>query len=1674
MRLATCLLPLFCALFLGLSASGQIGNEWIDYNAQYWHLPVVEDGVQRLEYNQLQNAGFPVNGLSSADLQVYSRGSAQRIQIVDGGDGTFDQGDYVLFRVQKNDGWLDREIYQTPGDQNNPHYSNFNDTARVYITRLSGVNLARTALYSSTTPIETLPQIDYVLSRSLGSYHEGYFFGVQDQNGFALPWYQEAEGWYDSRFGKGQTRSKDLPTPNAYQGNNAPFPKVKAVSASASLASGIWNHHLQVGYGNTFIPVIDTVYYGYQLNSFAFDLPNQNLDNITRISHRSVDDLGVATDYHVISNIEITYARNLDFGAVNKAEFVVQNPGGNEALLNISAFGGTNPRCFVVEQNGFKWELPLTENNGELLTIVPFEGASSRELLLIDESLYANEINLDPVSSSAFFTNYLSAPVDSAMIIITHPKLFSSANNYAAYKNNSGLPCVVVDVNQLYHQYAAGIYKHPLSIRRFCEDLLNTWPVAPSHLFFLGKSIHEMNISSTVGARNNEDKYARNLVPSYGHPTSDLAFTAGLNGTLYEAAIPSGRLSAVDNEAVLDYLNKVVEFESAERAEWMKNVLHFGGGGNQFEQSLFRGYLENYENIVEDVCFGGDVFSFYKSSTDPIQISVSDSIQLLIEEGVSLMTFFGHASSTGFDVNIDSPATYDNQGKYPLLIGNSCYTGNIHLSQGLSTSEEFVLAPNAGVIGFIAKGDLGLPSYLNTWTSSFYDQVFRTNYGKSLGQCMVGAVQAFQGNFQNLYSENAALTFALHGDPSIVLNSWPKPDLVVAPEDISFVPENLNSALDNFEVHVNITNIGKLIESGFGLELVRHFPDGSDTSIFIDIEQMAFQNEVVFNLPLEPLRGLGVNTFDVYVDYPSIQVDEMENATNNIVIGKSINITSGNIFPVYPYEYSVIPEVNGSFYASTGDPLSELKPYRFQIDKAPTFDSPAFQEEVLMGEGGLLAWEPGVFWEEGVYYWRCSPDSSAENDFDWRSSSFEILNSERGWGQADYGQFIQNQRSQLSPNAETESINFFSAEVPLKATVYGSPENTFESSATRYLISGQAMEYAGCGGTPALHVAVMDSSTLIPWASNYDNTYPENDFGNVLACANARQRPENYFIFRQNDAAQLQGMVNMIENSVEDGHYLLIYTWQYVDYDGWENNAPEVFDMFANLGANQVGLGQDSVPFIFFMEKGNPESIVEVVGSAIDSYLELEALMTGTLGSGRMETRRLGVSPSWERFEWQAQGNENDELRLELKGRSLENTPFEVAEYDNLSGEVLNLAELIDGNEYPYIEIDALLRDEEDQSAPQLDHWRLLGTHAPECALNAAVGYYFPKDSLMAGEDLAICIAVSNAGELPMDSILMSYTIEKDGLIRQEKRFRLDSLRVGEHLIDTVYLSTIDLVGAHTLKVEANAFNPELGTYDQLEQYRFNNHFQRNFTVLDDRINPLLEVTFDGRRILNGDIVSAAPLIRVSLDDENPYLLMNQLADTSSFKMYVQHPNGEQKPVFFANENEVLWLPAGEDNKVAFEYRPQFEQDGKYRLLVQAQDKSGNSSGDLDYTIDFEVITENSITDVLNYPNPFTTRTQFVFTLTGNTPPDEIYIQIMNISGRVVREIRTEEFGPMIIGRNRSEYWWDGRDQYGDPLANGVYLYRVVAKLNGVEVKHRDSGASAFFTKGIGKMYLMR
>jgi flagellar hook assembly protein FlgD len=128
----------------------------------------------------------------------------------------------------------------------------------------------------------------------------------------------------------------------------------------------------------------------------------------------------------------------------------------------------------------------------------------------------------------------------------------------------------------------------------------------------------------------------------------------------------------------------------------------------------------------------------------------------------------------------------------------------------------------------------------------------------------------------------------------------------------------------------------------------------------------------------------------------------------------------------------------------------------------------------------------------------------------------------------------------------------------------------------------------------------------------------------------------------------------------------------------------------------------------------------------------------------------------------------------------------------------------------------------------------------------------------------------------------------------------------------------------------------------------------------------------------------------------------------------------------------------------------------------------------VEYTISFEVINKPTVTNVLNYPNPFSTSTRFVFTLTGSEVPDYFKIQILTISGKIVRDISKHELGNIHIGRNITDYAWDGKDEYGDPLAIGLYLYRVITQLDGKTLEHRESGADPFFTQGYGKMYLIR
>ncbi len=113
--------------------------------------------------------------------------------------------------------------------------------------------------------------------------------------------------------------------------------------------------------------------------------------------------------------------------------------------------------------------------------------------------------------------------------------------------------------------------------------------------------------------------------------------------------------------------------------------------------------------------------------------------------------------------------------------------------------------------------------------------------------------------------------------------------------------------------------------------------------------------------------------------------------------------------------------------------------------------------------------------------------------------------------------------------------------------------------------------------------------------------------------------------------------------------------------------------------------------------------------------------------------------------------------------------------------------------------------------------------------------------------------------------------------------------------------------------------------------------------------------------------------------------------------------------------------------------------EGRHTLAVKAWDIYNNSSNASTY---FEVHSSSqlSIQNVVNFPNPFARSTTFTFQR-ASTDPIDVEIKIYTVAGRLIQVLET----PSIVDRF-VQIPWDGRDRDGSELANGVYLYRVIAK----------------------------
>lgn len=1502
-------------------------------------------------------------------------------------------------------------------------------------------------------------------------------------------------------------------TPAPYTGTGAPPARVTATAAAQnSIGNTLQNHHLILKYGPGLSTVgKDTIYGGAVVMRASFDMPTSAMGPTTTIRYNAPHDLngpGQAggsgypnyLDWQVVSNVVMKYPRTMDMSANSTALVEVPAGGGSVQRLDLTGVSGT-PVVYAWGDTVRRINPVLGSAYHALFPSAP--GSADTRVLVFSQQSIQPITALRRATASGYFTDYGSLDVDSALLIVAHESLMNGANAYRTYRQSEApMPqrynTLAIDVDELYDQFGAGVPKNAGGIRMFCKHLFDTWSVAPRGLFLLGKAVNTWGAfaSGQPSIRPDVDgAYARTLVPTYGYPSSDQCFTTGLNFDGRRMDIPVGRLSANSNAEVLGYLEKVraTELEASTPALWQKNIMHFAGGINASEINTHGAILDALGQIATDTLFGANLIPFRKNTSSVIGQASADSVRHFIEdEGVTLMTFLAHAYSSSFDITIDEPQNYDWGGKHPMIIGNSCYIGNVHLNGVFSTSEQWVHLPEAGPISFLASIAQGFRPYLVTFTNGFYESFSRLNYGASIGEHMKYAGLNAQQQLPTGIMQWHVHTFHLEGDPMLTLNTHPLPDYSVRSEEVFFDPAIVTADVDSFTVKVVVNNLGKAIDATLNVELERSNQGLGVVSQFATVADVYLRDTVEFRVPTQGFSGgQGTNQFTVRVDLGPDLVDEIDDTGNNVTT-TSLFITSGDIVPVYPYDFAIVPDPVVTLKASTGDPLAPMRTYVFQIDTTDTFDSPSMESHTTQAPGGVVSWQPQSIFsinssqDSTVFFWRCSIDSasSGNGQYNWYERSFQWIAGKRGWGQAHIFQFKKDRFSGIQLDRPNREFDFDESEKNVRANVTGN----VGGQGINWSLDLAAQDYGGCGPA-AWHVAVIDPVTFDAWGTYWVSPQgtvynPDHQFGNSNNNGTCRARVEKYFAFHTNSAGELAALQTMLTDAIPDGYHILVYSWLYLDKTGTTaNGGAGVMGALEGMGAPAFSALPDSVPYACYVRKGYPETFQDTVGAVINDVVSLSVWVPTAFAQGVITSVDAGPAFFWDAFYWDEQPSDGlDSTRIKLQG-----IPDGFVQGVELVSEpspldsVPNLEAFVDAAQYPTVRVQGYFHDGNvsDAQPAQLKRWQLLCSPAPECAIHPPLGYFNGLDGWAEGQEATVAVAVQNISEFDMDSLLIGAWVIDQSNQRHPVHYRRNApLPSGAFVLDTVRFSTIGLGGWNTLVFEANPIDTATGAYDQLEQYHFNNIAQWRFEVDQDNENPILDVTFDGRHILDGDIVSARPEIQITLDDENIVRLLDSPQDTAQFKVFLQQPGGSLSRIWFRDGagNEVLqFIPAsGPDNVARILYRPRFDADGDYMLTVQASDLSNNTSGDNDYRIGFEVLNRSTITEVLNYPNPFTTSTRFVFTLTGSVVPTHLRVQILTVTGKVVREIGMAELGPIYVGRNITEFAWDGTDQFGDRLARGVYLYRVIAQINGEDIETRETSASQYFNKGFGKMYLMR
>ncbi|HLG36217.1 MAG TPA: type IX secretion system sortase PorU, partial [Bacteroidia bacterium] len=206
--------------------------------------------------------------------------------------------------------------------------------------------------------------------------------------------------------------------------------------------------------------------------------------------------------------------------------------------------------------------------------------------------------------------------------------------------------------------------------------------------------------------------------------------------------------------------------------------------------------------------------------------------------------------------------------------------------------------------------------------------------------------------------------------------------------------------------------------------------------------------------------------------------------------------------------------------------------------------------------------------------------------------------------------------------------------------------------------------------------------------------------------------------------------------------------------------------------------------------------------------------------------------------------------------------------------------------------------------------------------------------------------------------------------------------------------------------------------------------FGSDTTVVDDKRGPQIKLFMNDEKFVSGGITNDNPSVYAVISDESG---INTTGNGIGHDMTV-FVNDKSYKV-----NDFFETDLDSSNKGKLNFPLALLSEGRHTLRLKAWDIFNNSS---ETTIDFYVSASKEITlqHVYNYPNPFTTHTRFIFEHNRACVPMSVQVQIFTVTGKLIKTIDKHM---VCDGFRNDDLVWDGRDDYGDKIGRGIYIYRL-------------------------------